>query len=51
MNKEVRENRSLDLLKKEKNMTIFFGGGSNRIRKRDEDIEAKRALKRYNFFF
>ena len=50
MNKGTRGNRSLDLLKKEKNMTFYFCGGSNGIRKRDEDIEATRALKRYKIY-
>ena len=29
---------------------IYFCGGSNGIRKRDEDIEATRALKRYKIY-
>ena len=48
MNKEVRENKSLDLLKGEKICQIFFFfWGINRFRKMIEDIEEGRELERY----
>ena len=47
-NKEVRENKSLDLLKGEKIcQKIFFFWGINRFRKVNEDIEEERELERY----